>query len=85
MVLDFGQDFFGGGLFKDSPEDDQVWTSQGSRQIPGTLLINTNTENTNGGTFADDATVGTKVWQTPDNAEFDDDTTTVVHVGTNIA
>lgn len=43
MPLSFGTDLFGRGIFKRSPNDDQVMTSAGSRQIPADQTVDTDT------------------------------------------
>ena len=43
MPLNFGKNLFGEGLFKRSPNDDQVLVSAGSRQIPADQTVDTDT------------------------------------------
>ena len=64
------------GLFSASPNDDQVLTSQGPREIPEDQpegSVSTSTAITKPGTMADDATVGTRTWSNVNNAKISDD------------
>ncbi|KKL89783.1 hypothetical protein LCGC14_1911260 [marine sediment metagenome] len=71
MVLNFGQNLFGSqGLFKNSPEDNQVLEFQGSRELPKDLIVSTTSSNPR--TMADDNAVGTITWSNVDNAKADD-------------
>ena len=77
MALNFGQSLFGRGLFKISPEDDDVLKFQGSREIPGTAKSIIETGPNSPGTMADDSAVGTLTWATPDNAKVEDGSTAI--------